>query len=364
MGSRFPELVLQQVSEQRPHKVSYKLYAADAAQAAGLVFNLRSQLAGAGLDTNVVFSGGEDLDILPARASKGRALSFLLKQIQDKTASYPERGVLVCGDSGNDIELFEVPGVHGCMVANAHAELREWCDANGHERVHAATKDGPGGIVECLKHFDFIPEEDTWGEFTGRRRAVVDLHEWFETFFTSDGLPAVLLGGEDSAEESELSGLEAALGENFELVGPGGIVTSRRDLLKWFKEKGRGSRVASVAGRAAALSLDPLAPETSQGLLAAAMASAETPSTPTGMEPLSPADHGRFRIWIDSFTERQLAPDLWLVRYKEIQQRFPAGVAGRTTRWSSAILREVDGRYVWEYVHETWAAGHEVSHFR
>lgn len=43
---------------------------------------LRSQLADAGLDTNVIFSGGEDLDILPSRASKGKALSFLLKQVR------------------------------------------------------------------------------------------------------------------------------------------------------------------------------------------------------------------------------------------------------------------------------------------
>ena len=41
----------------------------------------------------------------------------------------PKDSVLVNGDSGRDIELFAVPGVRGCMVVDACAELKLWCDA-------------------------------------------------------------------------------------------------------------------------------------------------------------------------------------------------------------------------------------------
>ena len=50
-------------------------------------------------------------------------------QIKELVGEPPE-GVLVNGDSGNDIELFAVPGVRGTVVANAHSELKEWVEAN------------------------------------------------------------------------------------------------------------------------------------------------------------------------------------------------------------------------------------------
>lgn len=357
VAARFPELVMQQPSEQRPHKVSYKLYAADAAQASSVISNLRANLAATGLDANVVFSAGEDVDILPSRASKGKALSFLLQQIEKALGQAPPGGVMVCGDSGNDIELFAVPGVYGCMVANAHPELRDWCEANGHDKIFAATEDGPGGIYEALEHFGFRPGSKDVAPADGtssiaRRQAVVELHRWFESYFND---PNAVEG-----EEGDASVVDAALSQEFELIGPSGVLSSRRELMDWFRQKGRGSRVPlerrQLYGRELSTG--------SESLLAAAVAmgpagDAETPSPK--IQDSGPPGGGTFRIWVDRYCEKEIVPgsNAWVVRYMELQQRFPpaegAAASGRTMRWASAVLRAKEGGgYEWVHVHETW----------
>ena len=53
-------------------------------------------------------------------------LTELLKLVQNRDAgNAPTNGVMVCGDSSNDVELFAVPGVRGCMFLYTHQELKE-----------------------------------------------------------------------------------------------------------------------------------------------------------------------------------------------------------------------------------------------
>jgi hypothetical protein len=72
---------VQQASEQRLHKLSYHLDKAAVADPDDYLRQLAGALAAAGLDVNLVYSGGRDVDLLALGADKGRALAFLLQQI-------------------------------------------------------------------------------------------------------------------------------------------------------------------------------------------------------------------------------------------------------------------------------------------
>ena len=67
-------------SEQRPHKISYHV-SVKGSQAEQLMQSIDQKLGHQGLSAKLIYSGGEDLDVLPCAASKGKGLEFLLNEV-------------------------------------------------------------------------------------------------------------------------------------------------------------------------------------------------------------------------------------------------------------------------------------------
>ncbi|KAJ3682906.1 hypothetical protein LUZ60_013133 [Juncus effusus] len=151
---KFPQLKSQSEMDQGPHKVSFYISKEDAEQ---VINPLLASLSKRGLDVKIIYSGGIALDVLPKRAGKGEALNYLLNKFNlNKKAPI---NTLVCGDSGNDAELFIVRGVYGVMVKNAKEELLEWYkrNKNMYKNVMHATERCAAGILQSIGQFKLGP---------------------------------------------------------------------------------------------------------------------------------------------------------------------------------------------------------------
>ena len=148
IASRFADLELQPLPEQRPFKVSYYL---SASVVTAVVPRLQELISQQGLDVEIIYSGNRDLDILPRGGDKGTAVQFL----RDRWQIDPSQTV-VCGDSGNDISLFKYGKERGIIVGNAHSELRLWYELHPVDYHYLAVAEYADGMIEGLNYFRFI----------------------------------------------------------------------------------------------------------------------------------------------------------------------------------------------------------------
>ncbi len=146
-ASQFPELQSQPKSEQNPFKISYYLAQAVAND---VLPQLKAALNKKGYDVKLIYSAGQDLDVLPCNGNKGLAVKFL-RQKWD----IPAEKTIVCGDSGNDISMFQ-GREKGLIVSNAKPELLDWYENNKSNNLYLAQSICAGGILEGLKHFSFL----------------------------------------------------------------------------------------------------------------------------------------------------------------------------------------------------------------
>lgn len=132
-------LELQPDGYQSRHKVSYFAHGASEAELAGW----QTQLEAAGQQTKIVYSSARDLDVLPAGIDKGTATAYLAAHW-----NMPSDRVIVCGDTGNDLSMFE-HGFLGIVVGNALPELT----ALDSPRVFQAKGHFAAGVCEGLQHW-------------------------------------------------------------------------------------------------------------------------------------------------------------------------------------------------------------------
>jgi len=145
LAQQFSQLKSQSPKEQNPWKISYSLE--PAAENSSTVQALQQKLTESGLPAQIIFSSNRALDILPQTSNKGNAITYLQKRLQ-----IPSEATLVCGDSGNDISMFE-QDVRGVIVANALSELLEWHRECGTKNHYLAGSACAWGIMEGMAYF-------------------------------------------------------------------------------------------------------------------------------------------------------------------------------------------------------------------
>jgi sucrose-6-phosphatase len=148
LGAEFADLLPQPNSEQGDFKVSYFLAEAAAIE---VLPRLESLLKAEGIEAKLIYSSGQDLDIIPQQSDKGLAVKFM----QNHWQIAPTQTV-VCGDSGNDIPLFSVGEERGIIVGNARSELSLWCQLNPVTYRYQAKANYAEGILEGLTYFGFL----------------------------------------------------------------------------------------------------------------------------------------------------------------------------------------------------------------
>jgi len=96
---------------------------------------------------NLIYSQDRYLDILPYRASKGKAIRYLSYKWE-----IPLKNFLVCGDSGNDEEMLRGEP-RGVVVGNYSPELKKLKGIRG---IYFAKEKYSTGILEGIQRYQFI----------------------------------------------------------------------------------------------------------------------------------------------------------------------------------------------------------------
>ncbi len=134
---------------QREFKISYDLD--DETNPDDALAKVHDTLAKSRVAYSLIFSHGTYLDILPHRASKGKAVRYLSGKW-----NIPINRVATAGDSGNDLDML-VGQTAAIVVGNHDLEL-ESLRPSKTGRVYFAQAHCAGGIIEGLRYYGFIAD--------------------------------------------------------------------------------------------------------------------------------------------------------------------------------------------------------------
>jgi len=137
-----PFLTYQEEATQRRFKVSYNMRPGK-----DRLPKIHERLLRNKCRYTLIYSHDKYIDILPYRASKGKALRYLSYKWE-----IPLNNFLVCGDSGNDEEMLR-GDLLGAVVGNYSPELEK---LKGHRKIYFAKQKYAGGILEAITHYKFL----------------------------------------------------------------------------------------------------------------------------------------------------------------------------------------------------------------
>jgi len=132
---------------QREFKISYDLI--EDADTTVALRDIHAALAETKSAYSVVLSHGAYVDILPHRASKGKAVRYLADKWH-----IPIKNIATAGDSGNDQDMLQGQTA-GIVVGNHDEELLSLKSAKA-SRVYFANAHYAAGILEGLKHYEIV----------------------------------------------------------------------------------------------------------------------------------------------------------------------------------------------------------------
>ncbi len=135
-------LYLQKRDGERDFKISYNMDPND-----DHIAMIHQRLTEKKLRYQLIYSHGAYLDILPQRASKGRAIQYL-----GKKWGIPPEKTLVSGDSGNDYEMLYGKRL-AIVVGNHSPEIER---LRGNKRVYFADSNYAAGIIEGIEYYRFM----------------------------------------------------------------------------------------------------------------------------------------------------------------------------------------------------------------